>query len=516
MLGLGIGVDYSLFILTRAYAEQEEGLGPVDAMGRALSTAGRAVIFAGLTICMATVALVIVGIPLVSQMGIVAAFYVVVMVVAAMTLVPALGGAAGGKLLTTRIGTPVPMDEPASSGLFHALARVVTRHPAVVAVVAVVVMAVLASPVRELQTGWVGDNADPPEMTQTQAYDILSAGFGPGVNGELIVVVDTGPVEPASYAQVTETALGLRDALANDPAVQAASPPFPNSTTSPSAFAIEVQPSAGPDDPATGDLVRQIRNQVIPQALGDSTFEAGAHVGGLTATIIDLDATIVDAMPQFMAAVLGGAFLLLLVVFRSVLVGVKAVLMNLLTIGATFGVLVAVFQWGWGAGLIGMTMDVDIVAFVPLLVFAIVFGLSMDYEVFLMSRMQEEYLATGDPTLAVERSVGTTGRVILSAALVMFSVFVSFVTDPSPMVKQIGLGLAVGVLVDATIVRLLLVPSLMRLFGKAGWWLPHWLDVVLPDISIEGAAEPAADEVADGGDGDGDGGAGVPVGAGAP
>ena len=288
---------------------------------------------------------------------------------------------------------------------------------------------------------------------------------------------------------------GLQKALAVTPGVAVASPPLPNTTSSPSAFVFVVQPTTGPDSSATGELVTTIRTQTIPKALGSTSLAGQAHVGGVTATIIDLDTAIVDAMPLFMAAVLGGAFLLLLLVFRSVLIGIKAVVMNLLTIGATFGVLVAVFQWGWANGLIGMSDEVDILSFVPLLVFAIVFGLSMDYEVFLMSRMAEEYAESGDPRAAVARSLGTTGRVILSAALVMFAVFASFVSNPSANIKQIGLGLAVGVLVDATIVRLLLVPSLMRLFGRAGWWLPHWLDVILPSIDIEGDADDAdADE----------------------
>jgi RND superfamily putative drug exporter len=379
------------------------------------------------------------------------------------------------------------MTRPASSGLFAGLARLVTKHPGVVATIAVAVLLVLASPVRSLETGWVGDEADPSALTQRQAYDILAFGFGPGVNGELIVVVDTGAVSSNNAAAVLSAATGLQKALVANPGVQTASPPFPDSTTSPTAFAISVQPTTGPDDPATSDLVRTIRTEVIPQALGSTPYVGGAHVGGLTATIIDLDTAISDALPAFMAAVLGSAFLLFLLVFRSVLVGVKAVVMNLLTIGATFGVLVAVFQWGWGSSLIGMQSTVEVVAFVPLLVFAIVFGLSMDYEVFLMSRMQEAYATTGDPREAVARSVNTSGRVIVSAAFVMFSVFASFVSNPSPLVKQIGVGLAVGVLIDATIVRLFLVPSLMRLFGKAGWWVPRWLDAIMPNVGIEGA-----------------------------
>jgi len=247
--------------------------------------------------------------------------------------------------------------------------------------------------------------------------------------------------------------------------------------------------------------VRTIRSETVPRAVKGTVLEGEVHVGGLTATIIDLDQTISEALPTFMAFVLGGAFLLLLVVFRSVMIGVKAVVMNLLTISATFGVLVAVFQWGWAKDAIGMTMAVAIVSFVPLLVFAIVFGLSMDYEVFLMSAMQEAYGATGDPRAAVQRALGTSGRVIVSAALVMFVVFVSFVSNPSPMVKQIGLGLAVGVLIDALLVRLLLVPAVMRLLGRAGWWLPHWLGRIIPDVSIEGGASPEPTVATDGGAG---------------
>ncbi len=493
MLGLGVGVDYSLFILTRAYGELEAGRPPHEAMAHAVATAGKAVVFAGLTICIATVALLTVNIPLISQMGIVAALYVAIMVLATVTLVPALGGAVGSKLLTWRIGAPVAMIRSASTGLFAGLGRLVIKHPAIVAACAVTIMLVLAAPVRGIQTGWVGDAAAPPQTTQKQAYDILTEGFGPGVNGQLIVVAATPRVNASNAAEVGRAATNLQQDLGADPAVQSVSAPFPDTTTNPNAFAIRVQPTTGPDDPATSDLVRQIRSQIIPQALHTTTLVGDAHVGGLTATIIDLDAAIADALPIFMATVLGGAFLLLLVVFRSVLVGIKAVLMNLLSVLATFGVLVAVFQWGWGSSLIGMNTRVDIVSFVPLIVFSIVFGLSMDYEVFLMSRMQEEYLTTGDPRRAVANALGTTGRVIMSAALVMVAVFVSFVSNPSPLVKQIGLGLAVGVFVDAMIVRLFLVPSVMRLLGRAGWWLPRGLDKVIPNVSIEGPAEPEID-----------------------
>ena len=484
MLGLGVGVDYSLFVLTRAYGEIEDGADRIDALGTALGTAGRAVVFAGTTVCLATVALLLVGIPLITQMGLVAALYVALSVLAATTLVPALGGAVGPRLVSWRVGRPLRMAHPRDTGLFAGLGRLVTRHPVVVVLVAVAALGVLASPVRDLTTGWVGDDADPPEMTQKKAYDLLAHGLGPGVNGELIVVARTGTVDTSDAVDVVDAATALQQALAATPGVKTTSPPFPDTTDSaPTAFAIEVQPTTGPDAGATSDLVRTLRSETIPQAVAGTDISGDVHVGGLTATIIDLDDTIADALPVFMAFVLGGAFLLLLLVFRSVLVGIKAVVMNLLTIGATFGVLVAVFQWGWLADQIGMTMDVDIVSFVPLLVFAIVFGLSMDYEVFLMSGMQEAHLRSGDPRAAVARALGTTGRVIVSAALVMFAVFVSFVSNPSPMVKQIGLGLAVGVLIDALVVRLLLVPAIMRLLGRAGWWMPRWLDRVLPSAS---------------------------------
>jgi RND superfamily putative drug exporter len=493
MLGLGIGVDYTLFVLTRASGELEAGHDPVDAMGIALSTAGRAVMFAGITICLGMIALLIVGIPLISQMGLVAAFYVIVLVLAAVTLVPALGGAVGPRLLSWRVGDPVPTIRPASSGPFAWLARTVTGHPILVATGALVVIAVLISPVRDLQTGWVGDGSDPADMTQRQAYDLLQHGFGPGVNGELIVVAKSkkGPITSDRFADAAATAKGIQAALAATPGVQKVSPPLPDTTQNPSAFVIEVQPETGPDDPATSDLVRTIRAQTIPAVVHDTSLAGAVHVGGLTATIIDLDTAISDALPLFMGVVLSGAFLLLLLVFRSVLIGAKAVLMNFLTIAATFGVLVAVFQWGWASSSIGMDAGVDIVSFVPLLVFAIVFGLSMDYEVFLMSSMQEHHLQTGDPRAAVSQSLATTGRVIMSAALVMFAVFAAFVSNPSPMVKQIGLGLAVGVFIDAAIVRLLLVPAIMRLLGRAGWWVPRWLDRIMPNVSIEGGAPPS-------------------------
>ncbi len=500
MLGLGIGVDYTLFILTRAYGELDDGHDPVRAMGTAMSTAGRAVVFAGVTIGLGTIALLIVGVPMISQMGITAAFYVLILVAAATTLVPALGGAVGHRLLEWRRGEPVPMTRPASSGPFAALARTVTDHPVLIALGAVLIVGVLIAPVRDLQTGWVGDGAVPTDMTQRQAYDTLARGFGPGVNGPLIVVARGGsdPLDRDGLAGAAATAQGLAAALADTPGVQRVSPPLPDDTSEPSAFVIQVQPTTGPDDLATSDLVRTIRDTTVPAALHGTQLDGAVHVGGLTATIIDLDNAIGDAMAPFMGTVLGGAFLLLLLVFRSVLIGIKAVVMNLVSIAATFGVLVAVFQWGWGSSLIGMDAGVDIVSFVPLLVFAIVFGLSMDYEVFLMSSMQEHHAETGDPRDAVTRSLATTGRVIMSAALVMFAVFVAFVSNPSPMVKQIGLGLAVGVFVDAVVVRLFLVPAVMRMLGPAGWWVPGWLDRIMPNLSIEGAGHPDSGTLVDG------------------
>jgi RND superfamily putative drug exporter len=336
------------------------------------------------------------------------------------------------------------------------------------------VLLVLAAPVLSMRLGQADDGSAPRDTTQRQAYDLISKGFGPGFNGPLVLAV------ALPHPGATQAADATARAAAALPGVRVAPPQLsPNGT----AAVIVAVPPSSPQSATTEDLVNRLRSQVIPAAIkhtGGTVF-----VGGVTAANIDLGQRIQGRLPLFIGAVVLLAFVLLMMVFRSVLVPLKAALMNLLSIGASFGVIIAVFQWGWFKGVVGLTQTTPIVAFVPMLMFAILFGLSMDYEVFLLSRIREDYSETHDNLDSVINGLSMTARVITSAALIMISVFLSFVGNPEPTVKMFGLGLAVAVLVDATIVRLVLVPATMELLGDANWWLPRWLDRVLPRIRIE-------------------------------
>jgi putative drug exporter of the RND superfamily len=333
-------------------------------------------------------------------------------------------------------------------------------------------------PLLSMRLGQTDAGTNPPSTTTRKAYDLTAEAFGPGFNGPLLLSIElTGDVA-ADTAALDALAAGL----AADPAVAVAAPAEVNDAGD--AAIVTVIPTDAPQDEATTELVHRLRDDVVPQALeGTGTT---AYVGGLTAVFIDLSDKVASRLPLFVGAVVGLSFLLLMVVFRSVLVPLKAALMNLLSIGAAYGVVVAVFQWGWGKSLIGLDETVPIVSFVPMFMFAVLFGLSMDYEVFLLSRIREEHLDGRDNRTSVINGIASTARVITSAALIMICVFAGFVLGPQPIVKMFGVGLATAVLVDATIVRVILVPATMRLLGDANWWMPRWLDRVLPRLDIEG------------------------------
>jgi RND superfamily putative drug exporter len=355
-----------------------------------------------------------------------------------------------------------------------------------------VLLIALTLPAARMELGFPSDADDPPSQTQRVAYDQISAGFGPGTNGPLLVVV-TLPQPTPDNAPGEFTALTtLVDKLRTTPGVAGAYGPIPNSTGT--AALISVVPTTGPANEATNALVAELRSTVIPNALASTSVSAAdVSVGGYTAELIDLGDLISARLLWFIGAVVLAAFLLLMVVFRSVWVPLKAAAMNLLSIGAAYGVLVAVFQWGWFKDLIALEQTVPVAPFIPVLMFAILFGLSMDYEVFILSRIREEWTARRDATAAVVEGMAHTARVITAAALIMISVFLAFVTNPNPVIKMMGFGMAVAVLVDATIVRLMLVPSIMRLLGAHAWWLPKWLDRILPHISIDGPSGDAED-----------------------
>jgi RND superfamily putative drug exporter len=488
MIGLGVGIDYALFIVTRHKQQLRDGMEMGESIARATATAGGAVVFAGTTVVIALVSLLLAGIPLVTNLGLTAGVAVVVAVLAATTLLPALLGVLGPRIDALRVplGRAHPDDHHPHG--WARWARGVVARPWRSLVAATVVLAVLAIPVLQLELGQNDVGAMPESTTARQAYDGMAAGFGPGSNGPLLVAAQLGtPAKPAADDPTDNPATDprltkLSKALAGAHGVASVSPPTLDKAGDTALFTV-VSTSA-PSSDATSDLVVELRDTTIPKATKGT--DVTASVGGQTAAYIDLADRISDKLPQMIGVVVGLSFIVLMLAFRSLLVPAKAALMNLLSVAAAYGVVTFVFQEGHGASLIGLDEAVPIVSFVPLLMFAILFGLSMDYEVFLMTQIQERYHQTRRPTRAVVDGLAGTGRVITSAALIMVCVFASFVLDGDPIVKQFGVGLAVAIAIDATIVRCLLVPAVMTLLGRAAWWMPAWLARWLPRIDIEG------------------------------
>ena len=483
MVGLGVGIDYALFLVTRHREFLAKGMTVPEAAGRAVATAGQAVIFAGGTVVVAILGLAVAGIPFMTAAGIATSVIVLIMVTASVTVLPAFLGLAGhriDKVRFRRSGTGVPTGV---SPAWERWGTHVSKHAWAYMVGVVAFLLALTAPVLALQLGFPDEGTLPESRTERRAYDLVADGFGPGVNGPLVIAVDI-----SADSTVVEP---LVDAVAADVGVAAVSPADVNEAAG--VATIVAFPTTSPQDADTVDTIRRIRSDVFPEILDDSP--ATAHVGGQTAQFSDMGERVTDRLPWFIAAVILLSFVLLMLVFRSILVPLKAAILNLLSIGAAYGVLVAVFQWGWGAGLIGLESTVPIVSFMPMFMFAILFGLSMDYEVFLLSRVREEYLLTGDNERSVIHGIASTARVITSAALIMISVFLGFVLGDDPAIKMMGLGLATAIFVDATIVRLILVPATMKLMGDANWWLPGWLDRIMPTIDIEGEAGLPAPEM---------------------
>ncbi len=471
MVGLGVGIDYALFLVTRHREHLAQGMPVPEAVGRALATAGQAVIFAGGTVVVAILGLLVAGIPFVTGGGVAISAMVLVMVLASITLLPALLGLAGHRINGRRRTPHRP-----STGWYRWGAHV-TRNATAYLVGGSVLMLALAAPVLALNLGFPDDGTKPESRTERRAYDLIAEGFGPGANGPLVIAVDV--------SQDASIVTPLANAVAADPGIVSVGDPSIDLQAG--VATLVAQPTTSPQDEATQGTVARLRNDVFPAVLDGTS--ATAHVGGQTATFADLGDRVQERMPRFVAAVLVLSFLLLTLLFRSVLVPLKAVLMNLLSVGAAYGVLVMVFQWGWAAGLIGVESTVPIVSFIPLFMFAILFGLSMDYEVFLLSRVREEYRRHGDNTRAVIEGIAGTGRTITAAALIMVAVFSGFILGSDPVVKMMGVGLATAIFLDATVVRLMLVPATMKLLGDRNWWLPGWLDRLLPDLDPEVASE---------------------------
>jgi putative drug exporter of the RND superfamily len=473
MLGLAVAIDYSLFIVSRYRHELAAGRDPQEAAGLAVGTAGSAVVFAGLTVVIALAALFVVGVPFLTQMGLAAAGTVAVAVVIALTLLPALLGFAGRRIVgrSRRLGARgAPADEASTFGTRWA--RAVARRPVATLLIAVIGLGSVAIPALNLRLGMPDDSTAAQNTTQRKAYDLVATGFGPGFNAPLTVVVDDSSGSARTAAeQVARTIRELDDVstvttTAVNPAGDTA--------------LLTVIPKSGPSDTATKDLVRAIRQH------DDAVPGATIGVTGLTAINIDMSNKLGNALLPYLAVVVGLALFLLMLVFRSVLVPIKAATGFLLSIAATFGAVVAVFQWGWAADLLGVKQTGPIISFLPIFLIGIVFGLAMDYQVFLVTRMREEYVHGTDARQAVVTGFGHGARVVTAAAIIMTSVFAGFVLSPESIVKSIGFALGVAVLFDAIVVRMTIVPAVMILLGKAAWWLPSWLDRILPNVDVEG------------------------------
>jgi len=482
MVGLGVGIDYALFVLARHREYLARGLDPQAAAGRAVATAGQPVVFAGGTVVVSILGLAVANVPFMTVGGFAVSIVVLIMVLASVTLLPAFLGAAGPRLARVgRIGRALqskklgrlarrrdPVAGAAPAAGWRRWIGHVSRHPVPYAIGAAGLLLTATLPVLGLRVGLPDDGSLPHSRTERRAYDLVAEGFGPGTNGPLVIAAD-----PAGDPGVLDRLVG---AVAADPGIASVAPTHVDPATG--IATLVVFPTTSPQDKATADTIARLRTDVLPTAIGHGS--ARAHVGGAAASLSDVGRRTSERLPLFVAAVLAMSFLLLMLVFRSVLVPLKAVLLNLLSIGAAYGVMVAVFQWGWGGALIGLEATVPIVSFIPMFLFAILFGLSMDYEVFLLSRVREEYLRTGDNGTAIVEGVSRTARIITSAALIMVAVFLSFAVAEDPSTKMFGLGLATAIFIDATVVRMVLVPATMTLLGRTNWWLPKWLDRMLP------------------------------------
>ena len=523
MLGLGVGIDYALFIVTRYRENLHKGASVEDATIVAIDTAGRAVAFAGTTVVISLLGMVLMGLAFITGLAAAAATVVAVTAVASLTLLPALLGFAGQRVEVTRwrgliaallvatglVGVALTFQPLAIVGMSLAIvvivasvafaplrrevphrrtrplnetpayrwSRVIQRRPWISAISGALLLLVLAIPFFSLRLGFSDEGNYPEETTTRKAYDLLAAGFGPGFNGPLLLSTEIPEgTDPTTLEAVTRS-------LAGDPGVAFVTPAVPNDPEQPTAALWRLFPTSAPQDASTTDLVYRLRDEVLPATTQGTGLDVA--VSGGVAASVDFSQYLAARMPLFIGVVLGLSFLLLMLVFRSLLVPLKAVVMNLLSIGAAYGVATAIFQWGWLGGLLNIE-PAPIEPFVPMMMFAIVFGLSMDYEVFLLSRIREEYVRTGDSRLSVADGLAATARVITAAAAIMVVVFGSFIGEPDRIVKLFGVGLASAVLLDATIVRMLLVPATMELLGDLNWWLPRWLDRALPRVAVEG------------------------------
>lgn len=474
MIGIGVGIDYALLIVTRYRQSLKEGHEPEEAVVTAINTAGRSVLFAGTTVVISLAGMLLMGISFIQGLGIGAAAVVLVTMAASITLLPAVLGFVGTNIDKFKI-PGIGKEKPREQQFWYRWSHFLQRRPWQALIVGLVVLLALATPFLSIRLGSSDASSRPNSDTTKRAYDLLSQGFGAGYNGPLILAAEiSGPQDLA-------TLNSLGKAVAATPGVAVVTPAVPNAKMD--AAIIQVIPTTSPQAQGTVDLIHKLRSTVIPAATQGTDVKV--HVGGVTASFADLAEVLQRRLPIFIGVVLALSFILLMVVYRSLLVPLKAVILNVLSISAAYGVLVMVFQWGWGAHWLGIGATGPIESFLPMMMFAILFGLSMDYEVFLLSRIKEEYDRTGNNTMAVADGLTATARVITAAAAIMVTVFASFAFGDQRVIKEFGIGLSVAILVDATIVRMILVPSTMELLGKANWWLPKWLHW-LPVIHIDG------------------------------
>jgi putative drug exporter of the RND superfamily len=482
MIGLGVGIDYALFILTRFRNGLDEGLESREAAIAAVDTAGRAVLFAGVTVIIALMGMLLLGLSFLYGVAMAAALAVLMTMIAALTLLPALLTIAGRRVDKLRIPGLRRGPSTAEDTRWFRWSREIQRRPVLSALLSGGLLLILCIPTLSLRLGSNDAGTDPAGTTTREAYDLLAEGFGPGFNGPFSIVAAL-PSKGDDAALVS-----LSKELEGVEGVADTTPVMLNPAENTGVF--QVYPTTSPQSERTTELLDQIRDELIPPV--EEQTGAQVHVGGITAIFEDFGTAISDKLPLFIGVVVLLSALLLMAVFRSVLVPLKAVVMNLLSIGAAFGLIVAVFQWGWGASLIGIDGTGPIISFFPIFLFAIIFGLSMDYEVFLMSRIHEEWERDRDATMAVTRGLALTGRVITAAAAIMVTVFLSFMIGEDRIIKLFGLGLASAVFIDAVIIRSVLVPAIMQLFGERAWWLPAWLDRILPRLHVEPAeGDPA-------------------------
>ncbi len=483
MIGLGVGIDYALFIVTRYRQALHSGMSPEDSVALSITTAGRAVLFAGITVVISLLGLFLIGLEFVQGLAVGASFTVLVIMIASVTLLPAVLGFAGHAIDSLRVPFLHRDESDHRDSFWFRWSRIVQRRPWPAAVAGSLILLVLAIPFFSIRLGFSDEGNDPETTSARRAYDLLAEGFGAGFNGPFVLAAEINSPDD------TITLATISSSIANIEGVAFVSPP----RTSPDgdAAVMTVIPRSAPQDEETQKLVERLHDE-LPRLVGPDG--PTIHVGGFTAAFVDMSNYLERRLPFFIGAVVVLSFLLLMVVFRSLLIPLKAAIVNMLGIGASYGIIVAIFQWGWLKDVFGVERTGPIEPFLPMMLFAILFGLSMDYEVFLMSRIREEYLRSKRNDIAVADGLAATARVITAAAAIMVTLFLSFVIfGGERTIKLFGLGLAVAIFLDATLIRMVVVPSLMELFGDANWWLPHWLDRIIPKVSIERVPDVVAD-----------------------